>query len=141
MHIRYDEEVDILVVSLAPLTEGRGASEIAPGVWMDMTDDGKLLGLEIMDASKLYPKETLAKHPARYDMPIALTEAAHLLSVTPQALQKAIVRGRLQGEKVGNTWTTTIEAVRAYADSRIHEGPRQGVGKLNPIAQRSKRTG
>ncbi len=88
MHIRYDEELDIL------------------------------------DASKRYTKEALSAHPARYDRPIQLVDAARMLSVTPQALQKAIVRGRLKGEKVGNTWTSTIEAINEYSNSRVHTGPK-----------------
>lgn len=123
MHLQYDAEVDVLVVSLGDLSESMGAEEIAPGVYLDKAEDGTVLGLEILDASKRYPVEELREHPARYDQPIPLVDAARTLDVTPQALQKAIVRGRLEGKKIGKTWTTTVAALTQYMNSRAHEGP------------------
>lgn len=123
MKVSYDEEVDILVVQLASLRQSPGARELAPGVYIDQAEDGTVLGLEILDASKRYPREELLKHPARYDEPVSLADAAHVLGVTPQALQKAILRGRLEGKKVGKTWTTTIEALTRYGNARAR-GPK-----------------
>lgn len=146
MRITYDERVDILVVSLGDLRESPGAEEVAPGVYLDIADDGRVLGLEILDASKKYPREVLSQHPAHHDEPIALAEAARTLGVTPQALQKAIVRGRLEGKKVGKTWTTTIAALTRYTNSRAHEGPGSretisiDVSPVGPARQRTSKT-
>lgn len=138
MHIRYDEQADVLVVALGPLAESRGAEEIAPGVYLDMADDGTLLGIEVLDAGKRYPLEQLRLHPARYDQPIPLSEAARTLGVTPQALQKAIVRGRLEGAKIGKTWTTTLEALTRYVNSRAHEGPGSRSKRPPAVAERAR---
>lgn len=140
MHLRYDEEVDVLVVALGPLTQSVGAQEIAPGVWLDQSADGTVLGLEILGASRRYPADGLRQHPARYDRPILLADAAATLGVTPQALQKAILRGRLAGEKVGNAWTTTIEALHQYSASRAPRGPGKRVAERTASQQVQRRS-
>ena len=124
MRIAYDAEVDILTIDLVDdLSESPGAIELAPGLYADFTEDGRLLAVEILNASTKYPREELKKHPANYDEPISLAEAAYPAGMTPKALQLAIQRGRLQGRKIGRNWTTTINALHAYLESRKHEGP------------------
>lgn len=123
MRIKYDPEVDILVVDLGNLRTSVGAQELAPGVWLDQDEDGTPLSIEVLGASKRYPMAELEKHPPNYEEPLELSRAAHLLSVTPQALQKAIQRGRLRGKKIGKTWFTSIAAIHEYENSRVHKGP------------------
>lgn len=127
MRIQYDPEVDVLVVDLGDLKTSVGAEEIAPGVWLDRDAEGTPLSIEVLGAGKRYPMAELAQHPPDYEAPLALAEAALTLGVTPQALQKAIVRGRLRGRKIGKTWFTSIAAITAYANSRAHEGPGSAV--------------
>jgi uncharacterized protein YuzE len=122
--IAYDKEVDILTVTLGDLKESPGARELAPGVWVDVTADGRFLSVEVMGASKKYAPEILARYPANYHEPIGLAEAARVASTTPQALRKACERGRLAGKKIGPNWTTTVAALTAYINSRAHAGPR-----------------
>lgn len=127
MQITYDPDVDILVVDLGDLAKSVGAEEIAPGVFLDRDEHDTVLSIEVMNASKRYDKDSLAQHPPNYEEPMALVAAAHMLSTTPQALQKAIVRGRLRGVKVGKTWTTSIAAVTEYINSRSLRGRRPKV--------------
>lgn len=60
MRIVYDARVDVLDIYLssgARLT----SRELAPGVIADLDKDGRILSLEILDASDRYSKEELAK--------------------------------------------------------------------------------
>lgn len=60
MRIVYDARVDVLDIYLssgARLT----SRELAPGVIADLDKDGRILSLEILDASARYSKEELAK--------------------------------------------------------------------------------
>ncbi len=127
MRIKYDPEVDILVVDLGDLTKSVGTEEVAPGIHIDWDENHTILALEVMNASKRYDMDLLAQHPPNYEEPLALADAAHVLGTTPQALQKAIMRGRLRGVKVGNTWTTSIAAVTEYMNSRSVRGRRPKV--------------
>ena len=51
MKVKYDQEVDILVIQLA---EGEIAEsdESKPGIIMDYDKDGNVMRIEILDASK-----------------------------------------------------------------------------------------
>jgi uncharacterized protein YuzE len=58
MKISYDKEVDAAYLRLS---EGRpsGVIEISEGVNLDVTEDGKIIGIEILDATKKFPLQTL----------------------------------------------------------------------------------
>lgn len=124
MRIQYDEEVDVLTIDLVDdLSQSPGATELAPGLYVDFSEDGRLLSVEILNASTKYPQQVLKAHPASYDDPISLMDASCAAGCTPKALQRAIQRGRLKGQKIGRNWTTTISSLYEYLDSRKHEGP------------------
>lgn len=124
MRIQYDAEVDILTIDLVDdLSESPGARELAPGLYVDVTAEGKLLSVEILDASKKYSLAELSKYPANYEDPISITQAASVANCSTEAIKKAIMRGRLRGKKIGRNWTTTIGALTEYLNSRKHEGP------------------
>jgi uncharacterized protein YuzE len=54
MKIRYDAEVDALYIELRPLEPGTAeCRELTPDITADYGPDGKLAGLEILDASAL----------------------------------------------------------------------------------------
>lgn len=58
MRTHYDAESDALYVRFA---EGRieGSQEVAPGIVLDFDDEHRLLGLEVLDASKRMAAGTL----------------------------------------------------------------------------------
>lgn len=51
MKIKYDKETDILYIRLSDLVIAE-SDEDKKGVILDYTADGKLVGIEILDASK-----------------------------------------------------------------------------------------
>ena len=54
MKISYDKEVDAAYLRLAD-GHPSGVIEISEGVNLDVTEDGKLIGIEIVDATKKFP--------------------------------------------------------------------------------------
>ncbi len=58
MKIYYDQEVDAAYISLS---EGQptGVVEVSEGVNLDLTEDGKIVGIEILDAAKKFPLQSL----------------------------------------------------------------------------------
>ncbi|MGM0486350.1 MAG: DUF2283 domain-containing protein [Planctomycetota bacterium] len=58
MKITYDKEVDAAYLRLSD-GQPSGVIEISEGVNLDLTEDGKLIGIEIVDATKKFPLETL----------------------------------------------------------------------------------
>ena len=53
---------------------------------------------------------------------ISLTEAAELYGFSPKYLGNLAKKGRLEAQKIGNSWVTTPENVEAYIRSRQKRG-------------------
>ena len=51
MKITYDKEVDAIYLKLSGLKPD-GVIEVAEGINIDVTDDGKIVGIELLDATK-----------------------------------------------------------------------------------------
>lgn len=67
MKITYDSEADAAYIQLSDL-EPAGVVEGANGINFDMTEDDKLVGIEILDASKKFAIETLYKYERESEM-------------------------------------------------------------------------
>ena len=57
MKIDYDSEADALYIELSP-EKPEGVVEIKEGVNIDVSKDGRIIGLEFLDASKKLPLES-----------------------------------------------------------------------------------
>ena len=58
MKISYDEETDAAYIRLSE-QQPSGVVEMAEGVNLDVTEDGKIIGIEILDAEKRIPLRSL----------------------------------------------------------------------------------
>jgi uncharacterized protein YuzE len=62
MKIHYDPSVDALYIELHPIEPGTAQSkDLTDEIVADYTSDGKLVGIEILDASQLLGKEDLQR--------------------------------------------------------------------------------
>jgi len=66
MKVHYDEEVDALYLKLGD-QKPDGVIEIAEGVNIDTTTDGKLTGIEILTASKKIDIDTILSYTLELD--------------------------------------------------------------------------
>ena len=67
MKVHYDEEVDVLYLSLG---DQKPVIEIAEGINVDTTTDGKLTGIEILKASKKINIDTILSYTLDLDQNI-----------------------------------------------------------------------
>jgi uncharacterized protein YuzE len=58
MKVTYDREVDAVYLSLSHL-KPQGVIEVAEGINIDVTADGKVVGIELLDASEKVQLDTL----------------------------------------------------------------------------------
>jgi len=58
MKIHYDRETDAAYIALSDVKPS-GAVEVSEGVNIDLTDDGRIVGIEILDASTKFPLKSL----------------------------------------------------------------------------------
>ena len=66
MTITYDKDVDALYLKLGD-DRPEGVSEISDGVNLDITSSGKLVGIEILDASKRMDLTTILTYALELD--------------------------------------------------------------------------
>ena len=69
MKVHYDEEVDALYLKFGN-QEPDGVIEITEGVNIDTTTDGKLTGIEILNASKKINIDTILSYTLELDQSI-----------------------------------------------------------------------
>jgi len=58
MKIYYDQDVDAAYIRLSE-EQPTGVVEISEGVNLDITEDGKIVGIEILDAARKFPLQSL----------------------------------------------------------------------------------
>ena len=58
MKISYDQETDAAYIQLSE-QKPSGVVEMAEGVNLDVTEDGKIVGIEILDATQKIPLKSL----------------------------------------------------------------------------------
>jgi uncharacterized protein YuzE len=73
--VHYDDEVDALYLGLGD-QEPDGVIEIAEGVNLDTTEDGKITGIEILKASTRFNIDTILSYTLELDKSILKTKAA-----------------------------------------------------------------
>ncbi len=69
MKVYYDDEVDALYLKLSD-KKPEGVVEIAEGINLDTTSDGKLAGIEILKASKKINVRTILSYTLELDRSI-----------------------------------------------------------------------
>ena len=66
MRVYYDKEVDAVYIKLGAKVPD-GVIEISEGVNLDTTSDGKIVGIEILDASKKMSIKTILSYQLELD--------------------------------------------------------------------------
>ena len=75
MKVHYDREVDALYIELSN-QKPDGVVEIAEGVNIDTTTDGKLSGIEIINASKKFDLNTILSYTLELDKDLLMQKVA-----------------------------------------------------------------
>jgi uncharacterized protein YuzE len=75
MKVQYDKEVDALYIKLSD-ERPDGVIEIGEGVNIDTTLDGRLSGIEILDASKKMDLNTILSYTLEFDKNALLQNVA-----------------------------------------------------------------
>jgi uncharacterized protein YuzE len=58
MKVTYDKEVDAIYLELAKI-KPEGVIEVAEGINVDVTSDGRIVGIELLDATKRVSLDSL----------------------------------------------------------------------------------
>jgi excisionase family DNA binding protein len=132
MKIEYDDSVDALAISFVDNPRSARTKEVAEGINLDFNAKGKLVVIEVLDASRFAPREKLRKFPsARRDLTLA--EASDESDLASDTLRSLIHTKRLRATKVGRDWMVTLADLYDYLESR----DARGGGKKRELARAS----
>ena len=84
MKITYDKEVDAVYIGLSHLNP-EGAIELADGINIDVTSDGKIVGIELLDASQKVSLDSLLTYEIAAD---SISEWIQLKEKEPKHLDR-----------------------------------------------------
>lgn len=123
MQMTYSATVDAVAVRLA---EPRGkvmTREVAPGVLIDIDRRGRVTGIEVLNASARYSRDSLERlaSPAEW---VRLVDAAAEVQLSPITLRTQISAGRLRAEKRGRDWYVARHDLMNYLENRAPSGRR-----------------
>ena len=69
MRVRYDREVDVVYIRLGNQKQD-GVVEISEGINLDTTQNNKIVGIEILNASQKMNIRTIIKYELEIDYPL-----------------------------------------------------------------------
>ena len=75
MKVYYDDEVDALYLKLGDETP-EGVIEISEGVNIDTTSEDKIVGIEILDASKKIDLKTILSYTLEFEKDLIIQKTA-----------------------------------------------------------------
>jgi len=75
MRVYYDDEVDVLYLKLSDEAP-EGVVEISEGVNLDTTSEDKIVGIEILDASKKIDLKTILSYRLEFDKELITQKTA-----------------------------------------------------------------
>jgi uncharacterized protein YuzE len=121
MEITYSAGADALAIVLVPDAASARTVQQSGGVALDFDARGRLIALEVLDASTRYDPAWLASlgSPVRT---LTLAEAAEESGLAPATLRVQLSRGRLAGEKRGRDWFVAEHELFDYLESRAPQG-------------------
>lgn len=135
----YSAGVDALAIRLVSGARGVGTVELTPDVFVDFDQDRRLVGLEVLNASRYYDRSTLGELPTPAVW-LSLAEASAESGIAPTTLKTQIARGRIPAEKRGRDWYIAKHELWNYLESRAPAGrpgkapraelPSKGSGKV-----------
>lgn len=132
MKITYDPGVDALAIHFVANPKSARTEEVSEGINLDFNAKGKLVAIEILDASRFAPAATLGKlDSAREDL--SLADAAEESGLSPDTLRSLIHKKRLPAAKEGRDWKVSRADLYNYLESR----DARGGGKKRELARAS----
>lgn len=120
MQITYDREADAFAL-VAPGAKSARTVRVSEGVNFDYDLEGKLISIEILNASRVLSADLLAVMPLA-EVRLTLSEAAERAELSPDTLRSLINKRRLIGQKQGRDWTVSLAELYMYLDSRQSSG-------------------
>jgi excisionase family DNA binding protein len=121
MKIEYDKNVDALAISFAERPRSARTETVAEGINLDFNSRGKLVMIEVLDASRFASREKLSELSSPAES-LTLAEASTESGLSADTLRSLIHKKRLPATKDGRDWKVTLADLYTYLESRDSRG-------------------
>lgn len=115
--IRYEKSVDALAIEFHPAAKSVRMVKVAKGINVDFDADGRLMTIEILDATYHVGKAALEQLAVKATS-MTLAEAETRTGLAAQTIKVQIHNGRIKGTKRGRAWFVDAASLEAYLNSR-----------------------
>lgn len=135
MRFTYDTEADALAVELVPDAKSARTVELGAGAYADYDRRGRLIALEVLMASTVYPAKELKKLQSPVDY-LTLAEASEEAGLAHDTLRKQIHNERIPGVKRGRDWYIARHDLLNYLETKDPRGRPSPRVASQPLAGR-----
>lgn len=132
MKIEYSKDVDALAISFVDRPRSARTKNVAEGINLDFDSKGRLVQIEILNASRFASPKKLAQLP-RTSCKLTLSEAAKESGLEHDTLRRLVNNGRLKAVKEGRDWMVELADLYTYLESR----DTRGGGRKRELARAS----
>ncbi len=142
MKAEYDGEADAFAIQFQEGGRDVRTLEVAPGIYLDMNEQGQLMALEVLEASKHFSPDVLARLPLPTMKMLSLVEAAEESGLSETTLRRQIGQGRIAAEKRGRDWVIDELVLTNYLESRERSGrlPAKRKARIARGAQKKRKS-
>jgi len=128
MRFTYDDTVDAMAVELVPGANSARTRRIARDVHLDFDSRGRLISVEVLNASAHYDPQELAAMASPEHL-LTLAEAGDESGLSAATLRKQIHNGKLYAIKQGRDWMVPEHVLWNYLETRDPRGRRSPTEK------------
>lgn len=121
VRMRYDQAADALAIELTDAPDSARTVKVSETVRLDFDTKGRLVMVEILDASFHVAPADLAQLPTGEDV-LTLLEAERESGIKASTLRVQLNHGRLKGVKRGRDWYVDATDLMNYMESRSSRG-------------------
>jgi excisionase family DNA binding protein len=116
VHTSYDRHVDECYLRLGETRAVAYSKTVMPGVKLDFDKEGRLLGVEVLAASRRLHRDVIESLEAPIDW-MTLVEAGLYLHRSRSTLRVLLNAGKLKGRKKGRDWLVARRELDTYGDA------------------------
>lgn len=139
--ILYAPDVDVMSVEMNESATSARTVEVAPGLNVDYDAQGRIIAIELLDASFHVDRAELER-AATPSTKLSLAEAEAESGIRATTLRVQLNAGRLKGEKRGRDWVIELHDLYNYMESRSPRGRKPvSAAKKAPTKRAAKRVG
>ena len=133
----YDPDADALQIQFGKSSGVVRTTVVRPGVHIEFDSSGRLVGLEVLEASHVMRADAL-QHLDDGTEWLSLNDAAEAAKLSASTLRGQLNKGRIAGEKRNRDWVISRHVLETYLDEVQQRVQRSAGSSSEPAVEPAK---